>query len=112
VQEGGPALLEAIRNRDLRHLEKVRTRLGKWWVTAGDESEEELNLGMGEDGEGKEWGFWEDVVLAWASVGSVAASMRMVWTTRNRMWRKSKWRWPSLFSGAANGRSMGRARRW
>ncbi len=26
--------------------------------------------------------------MAWAAVGSVSASMRMVWTDRNRVWRK------------------------
>ncbi len=31
---------------------------------------------------------WEDVLMAWAAVGSVATSMRMVWTDRNRVWRK------------------------
>jgi hypothetical protein len=30
VQEGGRVLLEALRNRDPGHLEKVRTRLGQW----------------------------------------------------------------------------------
>ena len=29
-------------------------------------------------GEGKEWEGWDEVLLAWAGVGSVAASMRMV----------------------------------
>ncbi len=41
VQEGGQELLEALRNRDPGHLEKVRTRLGQW-VTAGDEDESNL----------------------------------------------------------------------
>ena len=85
VQEGGRTLLEAVRNRDPGLLEKVRTRLGKW-VTAGDE--EEQNLGPEEAAEGKEWEGWEDVLSAWAGVGPVAASMRMVWTDRNRVWRK------------------------
>ena len=38
VQDGGRVLLEALGNRDPGHLEKVRTRLGRW-VTAGDEDD-------------------------------------------------------------------------
>ena len=85
VQEGGRVLLVALSNRDPGHLEKVRTRMGQW-VTAGDE--EEANLGMEDLGEGKEWEGWDEVLLAWAGVGSVAASMRMVWADRNSVWRK------------------------
>ena len=43
---------------------------------------------MDEGGEGKEWEGWEEVLTACAAVGSVAASMRMVWTDRNRVWCK------------------------
>ena len=80
----------ALGNRDPGHLEKVRTRMGQW-VTAGDE--EEANLGMEDLGEGKEWEGWDEVILAWAGVGSVAASMRMVWADRNSVWRWWRWRW-------------------
>ena len=43
---------------------------------------------MDDKGEGKEWEGWEEVLTAWAAVGSVAASMRMAWPDRNRVWRK------------------------
>jgi hypothetical protein len=69
VQEGGRVLLEALRSRDPGHLEKVRTRLGQW-VTAGDE--DESNLGANVGGDGKEWEGWEEVLVAWAAVGSAA----------------------------------------
>ena len=69
VQEGGRVLLAALGNRDPGHLDKVRTRMGHAWVTAGDE--EEGNLGMEDPGEGKEWEGWDEVILAWAGVGSV-----------------------------------------
>ena len=46
--------------------------------------------GVDDKGEGKEWEGWEEVLTAWAAVGSVAASMRMVWTDRNRVWRKEE----------------------
>jgi hypothetical protein len=71
VQEGGRVLLEALRNRDPGFLEKVRTVRGQW-VTAGDEAEE--MGGVDDKGEGKEWEGWEEVLTAWAAVGSVAAS--------------------------------------
>ena len=75
----------ALGNRDPGHLEKVRTRMGQW-VTAGDE--EDANLGLEDLGEGTEWEGWDEVLLAWAGVGAVAASMRMVWADRNSVWRK------------------------
>ena len=50
VQEGGRVLLEALRNRDPGHLEKVRERLGRW-VTAGDEDDLVPNVVA----DGKEW---------------------------------------------------------
>ncbi len=43
VQDGGRVLLEVLRKRDPGHLEKVRTRLGRW-VTAGDEMEANLDM--------------------------------------------------------------------
>ena len=58
---------------------------GRGWKV-GDE--EEAYLGMEDLGEGKEWEGWDEVLLAWAGVGSVAASMRMVWADRNSVWRK------------------------
>ena len=85
VQEGGRVLLEALRNRDPGHLEKFRTRLGRW-VTAGDD--DEFNLVTKVVTDGKEWEGWGEVLGAWAAVGSVAASMRMVWSDRNLVWRK------------------------
>ncbi len=85
MQEGGRVLLEALRNRDPGLLEKVRTRLGKW-VTAGDEDESNMDPNVGADGTEREG--WGEVLGAWAAVGSVAASMRMVWSDRNIVWRK------------------------
>ena len=58
---------------------------GRGWKV-GDE--EEAYLGMEDLGMGKEWEGWDEVLLAWAGVGSVAASMRMVWADRNSVWRK------------------------
>ena len=95
----------ALGNRDPGHLEKVRTRMGQW-VTAGDE--EEANLGLEDLGEGKEWEGWDEVLLAWAGVGAVAASMRMVWADRNPQcggrWR---WHWWSCRLGKPGKGSLG-----